>query len=106
MLFAFGQLSDDICTYFLDKGEGAERVEKMLGWVPPPWGTYKLNIDCCLKENPGDAGSAGVFRCGDRSWVVGFSRHIGLTSNNVDGLIIAREQNCFPFKLKLIHKWS
>lgn len=59
---------------------------RILWLVPPPKGIFKLNVDGSSLGYPGEARIGGVIGRSDGSWVVGFSRKIGVATNNMPEL--------------------
>ena len=59
-------------------------------WIPPPAGSFKLNIDGAAKGNPGPAGYGGVIRNSGGFILSLFWGSIGSNTNNMaelEGLI-------------------
>ncbi|CAL1398877.1 unnamed protein product [Linum trigynum] len=56
-----------------------ERVES-IGWLAPPRGWMKLNVDGASAGNPGIAGAGGLIRDDQGRWIAGFVAKIGETS--------------------------
>jgi ribonuclease HI len=72
----------------------------LVGWIPPPSGFFKLNMDGSTLGNPGLAGAGGLLRHSDGFWFRGFTRNIGITSSFAtelwgvsDGLRLAKQYN-------------
>ena len=66
------------------------QVSTPLLWIPPPVGTFKLNIDGVAKGNPGPAGYGGVMRNSKGGILSLFWGSIGNNTNNMvelEGLI-------------------
>ena len=68
----------------------------------------KLNTDRSSLENLGTAGSGGVFRDEDSNWVLGYSRHIVITSSFIaelwpmqDGLSLCINRNSLAVDIEL-----
>lgn len=57
-----------------------QRIEVMIGWIPPRVGWMKLNTDGASHGNPGQASAGGVIRNGDGEWCGGFTLNIGRCS--------------------------
>ncbi|CAL1358846.1 unnamed protein product [Linum trigynum] len=55
----------------------SNRVVTDIGWVAPPRGWCKLNVDGASQGNPGKAAAGGVFRDDQRRWLGGFCYSIG-----------------------------
>ena len=53
---------------------------KEVRWEKPPDGWSKLNTDGSVLGSMGIAGCGGIVRNNQGGWVVGFSRHIGLSN--------------------------
>lgn len=73
---------------------------KQIRWEIPPKGWLKLNTNGSSLGNPRIVGGGGIVCNNDGAWVLGFSRHIGITSNFMvelwalrDGLILYIERN-------------
>lgn len=71
---------------------------KVVAWVKPCRGKYKLNVNGSSLGNPGFAGGGGVIRDHCGQLIVGFATHYGQVSNNVaegrallDGLKLAQQ---------------
>ncbi|KAG7571880.1 Ribonuclease H-like superfamily [Arabidopsis suecica] len=56
------------------------RVERMIAWIPPMVGWFKLNTDGASHGNPGLATAGGVVRDGEGNWCSGFALNIGICS--------------------------
>ncbi|KAL3527980.1 hypothetical protein ACH5RR_012636 [Cinchona calisaya] len=76
-------------------------AEKLIGWEPPPTEFWKLNTDDSSWGNPSIAGGGGVIRNSLGEWIVGFSRQLGVASNNLaevwalrDGLKLTLDSHC------------
>ena len=74
-------------------------VPKPIRWEKPPRGWIKLNTNGSSLGNSGLAGGGGVFRNDDGGWILGFSKHIGITSTFMaklwaiwDGLALCKEK--------------
>ena len=81
---------------------------KDVRWERPRRGWWKLNTDGSSLGNPGSAGGGGVLRDEMGSWVLGFSRNIGVTSSFEaelwvlrDGLSICVEKNYSALEVEL-----
>lgn len=68
----------------------------------------KLNTDGSSLENLGTAGSGGVFRDEDSNWVLGYSKHIIITSSFIaelwpmrDGLSLCINRNFLAVDIEL-----
>ena len=48
------------------------RVQFLLAWVPPPSGTFKLNVDSARLGSNGVIGSGGLNRDWHGNWITGF----------------------------------
>ncbi|KAF3956414.1 hypothetical protein CMV_018453 [Castanea mollissima] len=77
-----------------------QSVHKPIRWEKPPMGWIKLNTDGSLSGDLGLAGGGGVFRNEEGEWILGYSRHIGITSGFMaelwaiqDGLLLCVERN-------------
>lgn len=55
-------------------------VEKLIGWMSPTSGWFKLNTDRASHGNPGLATAGGVLRNEDGVWCGGFALNIGWCS--------------------------
>ncbi|PRQ17987.1 putative ribonuclease H-like domain-containing protein [Rosa chinensis] len=51
---------------------------KLLNWMKPPHGTYKLNIDGSRNGHSGKIGAGGVIRCSNGLWIKGFQINLGI----------------------------
>ncbi|EEF32082.1 nuclease, putative [Ricinus communis] len=49
------------------------KVLKMVGWIPPPQGWFKINTDGTWKKSSGIATAAGLFRNCNGQWCGGFA---------------------------------
>lgn len=85
-----------------DPKKGDEKSWHHISWEKPPPLWIKLNTDGAAEGNPGNAAAGGVFRDECGQWLLGFNRHIGLTTSVAaeiwairDGLSLAIE-NAFP----------
>ncbi|XP_016178430.1 uncharacterized protein LOC107620837 [Arachis ipaensis] len=56
------------------------RRETIIKWYPAPEGWIKVNTDGAAKNNPGKAGCGGLIRNSDGSWVMDFTRNLGVCS--------------------------
>ena len=54
-----------------------QRIEIMVGWMPPRVGWMKMNTDGSSHGNPGPAAAGGVLRNGEGEWCGGFAVNIG-----------------------------
>ncbi|KAK4274538.1 hypothetical protein QN277_017742 [Acacia crassicarpa] len=68
------------------------------GWVKPPLGWYKFNVDGATMMQSFNSGCGGVLRDCLGNWIVGFSKAIGICHSSVaeewtilEGLQIARD---------------
>ena len=83
----------------MSKGQKIKRqITIQVRWNRPPVGWFKLNADGASFGNPGKASGGGLIRDHHGSWVKGYMRHIGFTSNIVaefwalkDGLMLASQ---------------
>ena len=64
----------------------------------------KLNTDGSSLGNPGLAGAGGLIRDGNRSWVVGFARKIGVASSLLAELWALRDELllCLQFHVQAV----
>ncbi|KAF3951859.1 hypothetical protein CMV_022529 [Castanea mollissima] len=58
-----------------------QSVHKPIRWEKPPTVWIKLNTDGSSSGDLGLAGGGGVFRNEEGEWILGYSRHIGITSD-------------------------
>lgn len=58
----------------------AGRLERLIGWVVPPKGWYKLNTDGASHGNPGLATAGGVLHDERGDWCGGFAVNLGRCS--------------------------
>ncbi|GLU12643.1 hypothetical protein SLE2022_293070 [Rubroshorea leprosula] len=73
-------------------------TQKLVKWDKPPAGSFKLNTDGSVINNPGPATSGGLIRDHRGRWIRGFSRKIGIASSLAaeiwgiqDGLLLAKQ---------------
>ena len=52
------------------------RLEKVIRWVRPERGWFKINTDGSSIGNPGNAGGV-ILRADNEAWIKAFSRNIG-----------------------------
>ena len=83
-------------------------IMKDVRWERPRRGWWKLNTDGSSLGNPGLAGGGGILRDEMGSWVLGFSRNIGVTSSFEaklwalrDGLTICVEKSYSTIEVEL-----
>lgn len=83
-------------------------VPKPIRWEKPPRGWIKLNMDGFSSGNSGLAGGGGIFCNDDGVWILGFSRHICITSSFMaelwaiqDGLVLCVERNFHVVEIEL-----
>ena len=50
-------------------------------WRPPPSSWTEVNVDCSLYEQSTEAACAAVFRDETGSWLMGFSRKLGICTS-------------------------
>ena len=68
------------------------RVPQLIHWKAPPHPYLKLNFDGSALDNPGLVGAGGVLRDHQAGrWIIGFSLHVGLTTNNMAELAAVRQ---------------
>lgn len=77
-------------------------------WENPLKGWLKLNTNGSSLGNPRIARGGGIVYNNDGAWVLGFSRHIGITSNFMaelwalqDGLILCIERNFHAAEIEM-----
>ena len=56
----------------------------------PPYPFFKLNTDGSALDNPGLVGARGVLQDHQGQWILGFSVHVGLATNNLAELAAVR----------------
>ncbi|KAJ9181677.1 hypothetical protein P3X46_009781 [Hevea brasiliensis] len=62
---------------------------RLVSWCPPPRDFFKVNVVFSL-GNPGLAGFGAIFRGRSGNWIVGFSCHIGTSTNMLAELMAIR----------------
>ncbi|KAH0639641.1 hypothetical protein KY285_036227 [Solanum tuberosum] len=77
-------------------------------WVPPGHGSFKLNTDGVVKDNPGDGCLWGVIRNHKGDWIIGLiSKEANTTPFLVElnalrqGLAMASSNNLVPLEINL-----
>ncbi|KAG7564477.1 Ribonuclease H-like superfamily [Arabidopsis suecica] len=105
------ELAKEVMAAKVLNGNGvtkAVRVEKMIKWVTPPTGWFKLNTDGASHGNPGLATAGGVLRNEAGEWCGGFALNIGRCSAPLAelwgvyyGLYIAWEQRITRLELEV-----
>ena len=65
--------------YFFCHNQAAvrPRLEKVIRWVRPERGWFKINTDGSSIGNPGNAGGGVILRADNEAWIKAFSRNIG-----------------------------
>ena len=66
------------------------RIPHFFRWQVPLDPYIKLNTNSSAIGNPGLAGARGLLRDGLGEWIIGFSLHLGLASNNMAELATVR----------------
>ena len=75
-------------------------TQKLVKWVAPPLGYYKLDVDGNALGNPGGADFGGLIRNSEGERVVGFSGFTGISTNTHAELVALHEE------LKLAWSWG
>ena len=83
------------------------QVSSTLSWLPPPEGTFKLNIDGVAKGNPSPAGYGGVIHNSGGIILSLFWGSIGSNTDNmaeleglINNLIWARQTSKIPLMVE------
>ncbi|KAL0463265.1 UNVERIFIED_CONTAM: putative ribonuclease H protein [Sesamum latifolium] len=76
-------------------------IPKLVRWIPPIEGRWKLNSDGASKGNPGQAGAGGVVRDSCSRLILGFAEGLDIQTNVyaelfaiVKGLELAKDAGC------------
>ncbi|CAA0816163.1 Polynucleotidyl transferase- ribonuclease H-like superfamily protein [Striga hermonthica] len=61
-------------------GDSTTRVSRMIRWIAPPEGWFKMNSDGAFNASTGMATAGGLIRNSYGQWVRGFTMNIGFTT--------------------------